>query len=218
MKGTILIIAAHSDDQIIGPGGTVAKYAKEGCTVKTIVFSKGEISHPHFQEKIIVSTREKESIRADKIIGGKGVKFLGVLEKDFNKEKIVNKAKKEIERIVNKLQPKRILTHSPEDPHPTHRKVARTVLEAIEKQKRNIEVYAFEIWNPFKWDKKKDLQLVVDISETFDKKMKALKCFKSQFNIIAFLNYFALANMYIKNRMNGLKHKTLYVEVFYKIK
>jgi len=97
MADNILIIAAHSDDQILGAGGTTAKYAKEGSTVKTIIFFSGEETHPHFKEEIIVSTRMDESLKADKIIGGKGVNFFNYIEKSFKKS-YYKEAKKNLEK------------------------------------------------------------------------------------------------------------------------
>ena len=42
-KEAVLFLCAHNDDQLIGAGGTIAKYAKEGKKIVTIVFSFGEI-------------------------------------------------------------------------------------------------------------------------------------------------------------------------------
>ena len=41
MKNTVLVICAHPDDEIIGAGGTIATYAREGKDVITIIFSNG---------------------------------------------------------------------------------------------------------------------------------------------------------------------------------
>lgn len=218
MGDNILIIAAHSDDQIIGVGGTAAKYAEEGFDVKTIIVTSGEVSHPHFQEEIIIGTREKESLRADKIIGGKGVKFLNLLEKDIGKDSEVKKAKKKLKEVIKKLKPVKIFIHSHDDPHPIHRKVHKMTKQVFEEMNCKSEIYCYDIWNPFKWDKKRHPKLVVDISDTFEKKVKALKAFKSQFNVLGFMNFFALTSMYVKNVINGRKHNTKYVEVFYRLK
>ncbi|MFA4887817.1 MAG: PIG-L family deacetylase, partial [Candidatus Nanoarchaeia archaeon] len=40
-KETILVFAAHPDDEIIGVGGTIAKYAQEGKDVIVTIFSDG---------------------------------------------------------------------------------------------------------------------------------------------------------------------------------
>lgn len=37
----ILVIAAHPDDEIIGCGGTIKKYAQLGYKIKTIILARG---------------------------------------------------------------------------------------------------------------------------------------------------------------------------------
>lgn len=43
MVERILVIVAHSDDQMLGPGGTLVKYAKEGKEIHTVIFSYGAL-------------------------------------------------------------------------------------------------------------------------------------------------------------------------------
>ena len=68
----ILVLCAHNDDQVIGAGGALLKYAKEGKTFKTIVFSYGEF-HPYLKTRVISKIREKEGIKSDKILKGSGI-------------------------------------------------------------------------------------------------------------------------------------------------
>ncbi|MFH1770625.1 MAG: PIG-L deacetylase family protein [archaeon] len=217
MKDNILIVAAHSDDQIIGVGGTAAKYVQKGFKVTTVIVFSGEESHPHFKEEIIINTRMYESLKANEVIGGKKVEFFSFEEKSFSNKEFA-KAKDMLDKIVNRQKPTKIFTHSPEDHHPGHKKISNLVLNVVDLSKRKIEVYTFDIWNPFRWDKKNHPKLVIDTGETFDKKMKALKCFKSQFDSHAFLNYVPLATMYVKNFINGKKHGYKRAEVFYRIR
>src|SRR3972149_8574498 len=95
MTETILAIGAHNDDHIIGAGGALTKYAEEGMRVRTIICSFGEKSHPHLRKEVIVERRVKESIKADKVMGGAGVAYLGVreghFEEDFKSRNIVEK-------------------------------------------------------------------------------------------------------------------------------
>ncbi|MBU0666289.1 MAG: PIG-L family deacetylase [Nanoarchaeota archaeon] len=217
-RDTILVICAHSDDQILGPGGTIAKYAKEGLKVKTIIFSLGEMSHPHFQEDIITNTRIKEAQRADKIIGGQGVWFLNIKEKEVTNPKKIEKAKRELEKIISKNKPLKIFTHSPDDAHPVHKVVCKTVLEVYDLMRLKTEIYAFDIWKIFKWKKSKYPKLVVDISATFKIKLEALKCFKSQFGLLGFLNYFPYFAPIIKGLFARWKYNINMSEVFYRIR
>ncbi len=217
MQEKILVVVAHSDDQIIGAGGTIAKYASEDAIVKTIIVFSGEESHFHFQEKIIVNTRMKESLNADKIVGGQGVNFFNFTEMSF-KTKEFDSAHSKLNKIIKNFQPTKILSHSNEDSHPGHKKINRLVLTTIEDTKSKAELFVFDIWNPFRFNKRKFPHMVVDIAPFYKTKIKALQCFKSQFSLYGFLNWYVLTIMYLKNFFNGLNHKTRFAEVFYRIK
>ena len=75
---SILIICAHNDDQIIGMGGTIAKYAKEGKKIHSVFFSLGEGSHLHLKKEYIAKKRYFESKKADEILGSKSTEYLGL--------------------------------------------------------------------------------------------------------------------------------------------
>ena len=59
----ILVIAAHPDDEILGMGGTIKKFTKNGDVVKIVI---------------------KNSILKESIIGQVGFKFLPGFLKKFN--------------------------------------------------------------------------------------------------------------------------------------
>jgi len=222
-KGSILVICAHSDDQIIGPGGAMAKYAREGYDIHTIILSFGEGVKPHVRRDIVSKARIREAQRADKIIGGKGVIFLGLkelrFEEDFEQRGISNNFK----RIIARLKPLKIFTHSSDDAHPDHRAAFRIVLKMYKEMKLKSDLYTFEIWHLLNIKKRNKPKLVVDTSETFNIKVKALKAFKSQINLSTFYNYLVLNNFfffmtYIKDALKGIKNNTKYAEVFYKVR
>src|SRR3989338_6214282 len=85
-QDAILFLCAHNDDQLIGGGGTIAKYAKEGVKIVTVIFSFGETSLPHIKEKVSRRTRVLESKKAAKILGESEVYYLGLKEGHFNEE------------------------------------------------------------------------------------------------------------------------------------
>ena len=60
-KETIIVMSAHSDDFVIGAGGTIAEYIKQGKKVISIVFSYGEKSHPWLKEKVVQKFRIQET-------------------------------------------------------------------------------------------------------------------------------------------------------------
>ena len=54
---SVFVLCAHSDDQILGVGGTMARYSHEGKEVTIIVFSYGEKSHIWLKKRYIANIR-----------------------------------------------------------------------------------------------------------------------------------------------------------------
>ena len=142
-----MIICAHSDDQIFGPGGTIAKYAKEGKEIFTIIFSYGHFSSPLIKKEIIASARVKEAKDVDKYIGGSGVIFLGLDENKFAEQFKSKKMYAKLKKLILEHKPTRIFTHSHDDPLPDHRVLNKLLLDTLDKMKYKSEVYMFDIWN-----------------------------------------------------------------------
>jgi LmbE family N-acetylglucosaminyl deacetylase len=213
-KDTVIVLCAHNDDQIIGVGGTMAKYAKEGKRVLTIIFSYGETSHPHIKPEVIRKKRVEESIKSDKILGGAGVKYLGLKEGKFADEIKRKKITDVVQRIIENEKPSKVFTHAGDDPHPDHREVNKFVKQLIDKKIINCEVYAFEVWGPVKIKKRNAPKLAVDITSTFKKKIDAFKAHESQ--QMTLLNL--LWSVYWRAITKGFKNNCKYAEIFYKIK
>jgi len=212
---TILILCAHNDDQILGCGGTFAKYAKEGKKVKTIIFSYGENSHPHFKPGIIKKTRKKEAEESDKILGGSGIKFLSLADAQFKRELKEKNIKEVIAKIIKKEKPSKIFTHNNGEMHPDHNAVHSLVKELINERIINCDVYLFEIWTVLKV--KKNLPtMIVDISQTYKTKVNAMKAHRSQYNLPGVIGL--RWKMYFNAILNGWNNKYKYAEVFYKLK
>ena len=177
---TIMLFCAHPDDEILGAGGTIAKYSQQGKKVIAIIFSYGENSHWWLKRPHTVEMRVKESRAAGKVVGTHETIFLGM--KDFElKNEIKNESKiKLIEKLINKHDPSKIFTHSPDDMiYSDHLAVWSAINTATKNVKFKGDLFVFNIWaknvrvgqNP---------KLIVDISDTFNLKWQAMKCFKSQ--------------------------------------
>ncbi len=209
----ILVICAHPDDEIFGVAGTVAKYAKQGKQVTCIIFSYGEQSHPWIKRVIQVTTRVKESKEAGEIAGYKETYFIGLKEGSFPEQFRRRRMGSRLKKIILEKKPTKIFTHGSDDPHPDHRAVLDLILDVLNKSKYECEVYSFDIWN-LSLRKNSAPKLVVDITDTFKIKTKALKVFKSQWISMVSL----LPVVYIRAIYNGLNIGTLYAEVFYKVR
>ncbi len=213
-KESIFVICAHSDDQILGPGGTLAKYAKEGKEIFTIIFSYGETSHVWLKKRVSVEIRVKEAQAADEVIGGSGVVFFGIKEGKFFEEVENKNLKDKLKKLLKEKNPSRIFTHVPDDVHEDHRAVYKIINKTLDEINYKGDLLGFDVWNAVDIKKRQLPKVYIDISDTFKIKLKALHCFKSQ--IIAMLPPYL--GVYITAFMNGLKNDCKYAEKFYKIK
>lgn len=212
MKETIFVICAHSDDQVFGVGGTIAKYVREGKIVHTFIFSYGENSHPWLQQDVTVKMRSQESYDADAILGGSGVEFFDLKEGKFLEAP--SKVKKRLQALILKHKPTKIFTHSLDDPHPDHKAVASIVLNAYDGIKSKANVYTFDVWSPVKVKERLSPKLIVPVKETFSIKLQALRCFKSQWVAMIVL----LWSVYARALKNGLHYGGFLAEKFHKVR
>ncbi len=212
---SILFLCAHNDDQIIGAGGTISKYSKEGKKIITIVFSFGEMSNPLEQDIHTRKTRVLESKKAAKLLGEEELYYLGLKEGRFKEEIEKKKIGEKIAKIIKRVKPSKIFTHSIDDPHPDHRAVYYFTLDLVEKLNYKGEVYSFNIWNYFiNFRKRSQPKLVVDITGTFKDKVEAFKKHKSQWmTMITHMVY-----IYYQAIVLGIQNNVKYAEIFYRIK
>jgi LmbE family N-acetylglucosaminyl deacetylase len=211
-RETILVMSSHSDDFVLGAGGTVAKYTKEGKKVLVIIFSYGESSHPWLKEKVIQKLRARETLEAAKLLNCKTY-FFDLHEFKFTEEYQKRGLEKKFLSIIESVNPSKIFTHSGEDPHPDHHAVYKITMELYEKLKNKPEVYIYSIWNPVSF-KTQHPVLYVKISETFSLKLKALKTFRSQMVHIAYPTIL----LFWRNIIDGVKIKAKFAEKFFRIK
>lgn len=221
---TILILCAHSDDQILGAGGAMAKYAKKGYDVITVIFTYGETSHPHIKKEDIRKVRVNESEAANKVIGGKDVLFLGFTDGNMGAELKEDRSVQKVKTLIKKYNPSKIFTHSVDDMLPDHRAVKKCVLRAYDELHSEFgfvcEVYSFEVWNLLNVLKRQKPRLIVDISKEFGTKIRALHKFKSQISIFTHTVFVHILyfGVYVKGFLNGIKYGHAFTEVYYKIR
>ena len=212
-KETIIVFAAHSDDETIGCGGTIIKYSKEEKEVITVVFSSGEKSSPWLKKDFIVGNRKEEAKKIGEFIGCKETIFLGLEDMNLEKEVDKPKVRDAIKKIIGHFKPTAIFTHSKHDPHKDHKAVNRVVFETLDEldPKHKINVYVFEVWNVLN---ETIPRMYVDISDTFGRKIEAMKKFKSQKIYI----YTLIIPVIIRAFLCGFHAKCRYAERFYKVR
>lgn len=215
MKDKILVFVAHSDDETLGMGGTIAKFSKEGKEVITIIVSNGGGSSPWLNKDMIVNERMKEAKAIGEFLGTAETIFLGYDDGKLSKELENKKAREEIKNLIQKYKPEKIFTHSYYDKHISldHQAVNKAVLEVLEEidPENKIILYGFEVWNVVE---EKHPRIYIDVSKTFKKKLQALKKFKSQKIYI----YALLIPVVYRAIISGIMNKCRYAERFYKLR
>ncbi len=186
---TLLIFEAHSDDAVIGMAGTIAKYKAEfGYAIALITFTKGETAYstPEMKEKI-AAIRKKESECADSILG---IDYHEFWEQPCQGVENTRALHQDCIAAIRKYRPEIIFTHYSEDKHRDHRAISALVTEAWWKASEGVladrgapfraeKLFYFEVTEPFTHP-----DVILDVSNYWEKKEKALKCFASQESVM----------------------------------
>lgn len=142
----VLCVFAHPDDEAFGPGGTIAKWAREGTVIHLLCATKGENEVMKASKPKIGDTRSKELRSAAKILGIKKISFLG-----FSDGRICNNDLLKLEKIITKkiksFNPHRILTFDLNgvSGHIDHIAVSSATTQAFKKTKIAKELYYYTL-------------------------------------------------------------------------
>jgi len=189
-RADIMVVTPHPDDAEFGVGGTVVHWVRQGKEVVYIVCTNGDKGTENAKVKPdeLAGIRQKEQLKAAKILGVKEVVFLGYPDQSLED---TPEFRKEIVRLIRIYRPDIIVTSDPYRRyiwHRDHRIVGQVTLDAVFPYARDIWAYpdfleeglephrVKEIWF---WASE-DVNHRFDITQTFNLKLKALRSHKSQ--------------------------------------
>ncbi len=191
-KADVLVITPHPDDAEFGAAGTVVNLVRQGKRVVYIVCTNGDKGTESLNTRPdeLAKIREKEQLEAAKVLGVKEVVFLGYPDQTLED---TPEFRKEIVKHIRIFRPDVVITADPYRRyvwHRDHRIVGRVVLDAVFPYARDIWAYpdllkeglephrVREVWL---WaSEEKDINFRSDITKTFELKLRALRCHKSQ--------------------------------------
>ena len=120
---TILVLAPHADDEILGVGGTMARIcAEQQKVVVAVVTGFGIEPHPFIREADVIAVRE-ECKRANELIGVSEVLFAELPAACLDTTPIW-KTNKVIHEIIEEVKPDQLYAPFPHDLHKDHAAVA----------------------------------------------------------------------------------------------
>ncbi len=174
----ILVIAPHPDDEVLGCGGTIKKFAEAGHELYLCVATKAYT--PEWSEAFIKS-REKEIAAAGKILGIKQTFFLDMptVKLDTIPQKELNF---KIGTIVSRVAPDVLYIPYGGDLNHDHRLIFEACLVAARPVGDKIKkILAYETPSETEWGLKPFWpNCYVDISETLPAKLEAMQGYASE--------------------------------------
>lgn len=158
-SGRVLALAPHIDDDIIGAGGCLRKHVELGDDVAALYFAD------------CTPERTREAEAAAGIIGFKILDFLPYRGKSLAGRQVINEA---LSSVIADYGPEIVYLPSLLDRHNDHIAVNHSLARLHEERGYTFTVYAYEVWTTIMPN------LVVDISDTVEKKKEALTKYGSQ--------------------------------------
>jgi len=190
----VLCVMAHPDDVDFGCAGTVATWVKAGIEVSYCIITDGDAGgfDPTVPRVEIAGIRRAEQTAAANEVGVTDLTFLGYPD---GRLEVTLDLRRDLSRVIRQVRPDRVVCQSPDRnyqrifaSHPDHLAAGEATLCAVYPDARNpftfteladegLEAWSVrEVWmnamqNPNRF---------VDITDTVDRKLAALRCHVSQ--------------------------------------
>jgi len=185
-----MIVSPHPDDAEFGAGGTVARWTRESNKVVYVICTDGSkgTSDRNMKPEVLSEIREAEQREAARMLGVSDIVFLRYPDQGLED---TSDFRKDIVREIRKYRPKVVVTADPYRKylwHRDHRITGQVLLDAVFPFARDHLAYPDLLeqgLEPHKVEEMlfwgaDEINYRSDISGTFDLKMAALQCHKSQ--------------------------------------
>jgi LmbE family N-acetylglucosaminyl deacetylase len=185
----VLIVAAHPDDEVLGMGGTIARFKKMGAEI--IVQFLGEGISARFEKAEFNNWDYQQATKIRKRGAEKALEFLGVSKVIFGEHNCCRfdniellDLVKEIERSIDIYRPTDLFTHNPLEVNIDHRITYRAVETAVRPKPNTLltSIYGFEIVCSGNWsfDGQFKPTSYVDISSEIEAKLSAWNFYEGE--------------------------------------
>jgi LmbE family N-acetylglucosaminyl deacetylase len=186
----VLVITAHPDDAEYGVAGSVARWIRDGRSVAYVVCTSGEkgTSDRAMRPEELARIREQEQQAAADLLGVREVLYLRYPDQSLEDTAAM---RKHIVQVIRTFRPHTVVTTDPYRRylwHRDHRIIGQVVLDAAFPFARDHAAYPDLLAQGFEPHKVKellffgaeDINYYLDIADSFDQKLAALKCHASQ--------------------------------------
>jgi LmbE family N-acetylglucosaminyl deacetylase len=179
---TVLAVVAHPDDEVIGPGGTLAAHARAGDEVHVLILAEGKTSRGDDNQGLRVSRTETAGACAT--LGVKAWRRLDLRDNRLDTYPLLELARR-VGAVVEDLAPEVVYTHHGGDLNIDHELTQRTVMIACRPHVSAVRwVFGFPTLSatdagfaarpPFV------PAVFTDVSATLETKLAAMRCYGSE--------------------------------------
>ncbi|MED1642041.1 PIG-L family deacetylase [Brevibacillus agri] len=190
MSKSILVIAAHPDDEVLGCGGTIARHVSEGDKVHVVILAEGLTSRDPSRNR---EEREEElsllgeaAKKANSILGVHVLRLHNFPDNRMDSLHLLD-VTKTVENFIEEFQPEIVYTHHGGDVNIDHRIIHQAVITATRpifphtvKTLLFFETASSTEWMPMGSAPGFHPNWFVDISKSLGKKLKALEAYESE--------------------------------------
>lgn len=179
-----MAIAVHPDDIELGCAGTIIRHTKKGQAVGIVDLTRGELGTRGGPE-----TRMQEAANAAAVMGVCVRENAGMADGFFQNDEA---HQRQLIRYIRRYQPEIVLANALSDRHPDHGRAGKLIADAcflagLRKIETEDNGKPQEAWRPKRvfhmmQDRLQEPSFIVDITDCFEEKMEAIKCYKSQFH------------------------------------
>ncbi len=189
-QANVMVFIPHPDDAESRMAGTVARWVREGKNIVYVVCTNGDkgTNDPNMKPEELVRIREREQLTAAKLLGVREVVFLRYPDQGLED---TPEFRKEIVRLIRMYKPDTVVTVDPYRgylDHRDHRITARVTLDAIFPYASAPYSYPDLLEQGLQPHRVKEIlfcgtgdpNYYINVTDTIDIKVAALRCHKSQ--------------------------------------
>ena len=180
---TVLVVAAHPDDEVLGPGGTVARHVLDGEEVHALVVADGATSR---YEDDMVGALADASRESAKHLGLTSIELASFPDQRLDTVPLIDLTQY-VEAVVDRVRPTTVYTHFPGDVNADHGVVARVAWTACRPYVvPDLRLFAvFETPSSTEWAQPGGPTAFqpthfVDVGSTMPQKLAAMSCYVSE--------------------------------------
>ena len=185
MSQQLLVVAAHPDDEVLGCGGTIARYTAQGVQAHVIFLADG-IAARKGMEAEALQQRQGAARSAADYLGIRSVSFGQFPDNRLDSVDLLDIVKT-VEAAIAQYQPDTVLTHHVGDVNIDHQRVHQAVVTACRPQPGHPvrTLLFFEVPSSTEWQPPGSASpflpnWFVDISETLACKLAALAAYEEE--------------------------------------